>query len=199
MNIRVPISWLREYLKTDVAAKTIANYLSLAGPSVERIEKVGGDQVFDIEVTTNRPDAFSVIGIARETHAILSWENQKSQLVMPQGFNLNLDPDVSNLLTLDVLIRDQSLCPRFTAIVIDNVKIHDSPVYIRNRLQASGIRSVNNIVDISNYLMLELGQPMHTFDFDKIRNHRMILRSAREGEKIKTLDSQLRKLPGGQL
>ena len=100
-----------------------------------------------------------------------------------------------NLLKLDILIKDKSLCPRFTAIVVDNVKIKPSPAYIRSRLETCGIRTINNIVDITNYLMLELGQPMHTFDYDKIKGARMILRSSRENEKITTLDGQVRALP----
>ncbi len=199
MNITVPISWLRDYLKTDVAAKTLATYLTLAGPSVERIEKHGTDLLLDIEVTTNRPDTFSIYGLAREANAILNFENQKSSLVSPQGLNTKLDPDTKNILTLDVLIKDKSLCPRFTAIILNNVKIKPSPAEIRNRLEACGIRAINNIVDISNYVMLELGQPMHTFDFDKIKGAKMILRESRQGEKLKTLDGQTRALPKGTI
>ena len=199
MNIKIPVSWLREYLKTEVAAKTLANYLSLCGPSVERIEKYGQDLLFDIEITSNRPDVYSVFGLAREAYSILSAQNQKASLAQPKGFSLNLEPDVSNLLPLDVIIKNRNLCPRFTAIVIDNVKIKPSPALVRNRLKACGIRPIDNIVDISNYIMLELGQPMHTFDYDKIKGHKMILRPSKEGEKLKTLDGQNRKLPTGSI
>lgn len=199
MNITVPVSWLRDYLKTDVAAKTLANYLSLAGPSVERIDKHKGDLLLEVEVTSNRPDAFSLYGLAREASAILNFEDQKSALVPPQGLNTKLDPDTKDILTLDVLIKDKSLCPRFTAIIVDNVKIGPSPALIKNRLEACGIRAINNIVDITNYVMLELGQPMHAFDFDKIKGAKMILRQSRGGEKIKTLDGQTRTLPAGSI
>ncbi len=199
MNLLVPVSWLRDYLKTDVAAKTLANYLSLAGPSVERIEKRGTDLLLEVEVTSNRPDAFSLYGLAREANAILNFENQKSALIPPKGLDTKLDPDIKDILSLDVLIRDKSLCPRFTAIVLDNVKIGPSPALIKNRLEASGIRAINNIVDISNYIMLELGQPMHTFDFDKIKGAKMALRESKAGEKVKTLDGQIRSLPKGAI
>ncbi len=199
MNIKVPVSWLREYLKTDVTAKTLANALSLSGPSVERTTKQKEDYIFDIEVTTNRPDSLSVFGIAREANAILKAQNLKSNLVEPKGLGLNLDPDVSKPLTLDVVIKNSNLCPRFTAIVINNVKIKTSPAYIHNRLEASGIRAINNIVDISNYLMLELGQPMHTFDYDKIQDSKMTLRESHVGETIKTLDEATHKLPEGAI
>jgi len=169
MNIKVPVSWLREYVKTDVSAKTIANLLSLAGPSVERVTKIGEDWVFEVEVTTNRTDTFSVWGLAREAQAILAWQGQKAQLVEPKGLNLSLEPDTSSSLPLEVIIKDKGLCPRFTAIIAEDMKIKPSPAFMRNRLEAAGIRSINNIVDIANYLMLELGQPMHTFDYDKIK------------------------------
>jgi len=199
MNIRVPVSWLRDYLKANITAKTIANLLSLSGPSIERVEKRGDDYIFDIEVTSNRSDAFSVFGIAREANTILTNENIKSELIPPKGLSLPLEPDRTNPLTLDVKITDHRLCPRFTAIVVDNVKIKPSPALIRKRLESVGIRAINNIVDISNYIMLELGQPMHTFDFDKIKNHKMTLRLSREGEKIKTLDGKVQKLPKGAI
>jgi len=199
MNIKIPISWLRDYLKTDLSAKTLANLLSVHGPSVEKLEKRAQDIIFDIEITANRFDTASIIGIAREAFAILAAQNQKSTLISPKGSNLNLQPERSNPLPLDVVIKDQSLCPRFTAIVVENIKIKPSPAYIKNRLEASGIRSINNIVDISNYLMLELGQPMHTFDYDKIKGAKMILRASKPKEKIKTLDGILRILPEGSI
>lgn len=199
MNILIPVSWLRDYLKTDAAAKTIARDLSLSGPSVERTEKQGDDYIFDIEVTTNRPDAFSVFGIAREANAILTYNKQKSKLLDPEGINLNLDPDTKEKLNLDVTITSQTLCPRFTAIIVSNVKIGPSPAQIRNRLTACDIRPINNIVDITNYVMLETGQPMHAFDYDKIKGAKMTLRASKEGEKITTLDGKPHNLPKGSI
>src|SRR3989344_8766729 len=199
MNIKIPVSWLREYLKTDLAAKTLANYLSLSGPSVEKIEKRGSDYLFDIEITSNRFDVASVFGLAREAHAILSSQNLESTLVTPKGISLNLEPDTARRLSLDVLVKKDSLCPRFAAIVVDNVKVKPSPAYIRSRLEACGIRAINNIVDISNYLMLDMGQPMHTFDYDKVIGAKMILREAEQGEKITTLDGSTRTLPAGSI
>jgi len=199
VNIKIPVSWLRDYLKTDVAAKTLANTLSASGPSVERIDKVKEDYVFDIEVTSNRTDSVSVFGLAREANAILSNLGEKSNLILPKGINLVLEPDTVNILNLDVTIKDLKLCPRFTAIVLDNVKIRPSPAVIQNRLTLSGIRPINNIVDITNYIMLETGQPMHAFDFDKIKGPKMVLRESTEGEKIVTLDKTVRKLPKGSI
>lgn len=199
MNIKIPVSWLHDYLKTDAATKTVANLLSLSGPSVERIQKVKNDYVLEVEVTSNRVDAYSVFGLARETHAILAQNDIKSQLVPPPGLSLKLDPDSKAQAILEVLIKNPSLCRRFTAIVVDNVKIGPSPAYIKNRLALAGIRPINNIVDMSNYLMLELGQPMHTYDFDKIKKSKMIMREAEEGERITTLDGVTRKVPKGTI
>ena len=199
MNIRVPVSWLRDYLKTDLAAKTIANYLTQSGPSVDKVTKYDKDYVFEVEITSNRVDTYSVFGLCREAQAILTYENQKSQLVQPSGLDTSLDPDTKNLLPLDVVIKNRSLCQRFTAIVIDNVKVGPSPAFIKNRLSACGIRPINNIVDITNYIMLELGQPMHTYDYDKVKRARMIMRASVEGEKVITLDNQIRKPPKGSI
>src|SRR3989344_5554492 len=199
MNIKVPVSWLRDYLKTDLAAKTIANYLTISGPSVEKVKKINQDYIFEVEVTSNRPDLFSIFGLAREATAILKHKHHQAQLAQSPGLNLNLEPDIVNPLHLEVNIKNPKLCPRFTAIILDNVKIKPSPAVIRKRLEACGIRAINNIVDISNYIMLELGQPMHTFDYDKIKKNKMILRTAQEGEHIKTLDGKTRKLPQGAI
>lgn len=198
MNIKFPVSWLREYLKTDVATKTIANCLTASGPSVEQMEKIGEDYTFNIEVTSNRPDTASVFGIAREAHAILKSNGQKSQLILPYGLNMNLDPDTSKQFTLDIQVTDSRLCPRFTAVVL-GVTIGQSPARVINRLKMSGVRPVNNIVDITNYIMLETGQPMHAFDFDKITGAKMRLRASKEGEKLTTLDGVKRSLPGGAI
>lgn len=199
MNILVPVSWLRDYLKTEVAAKTIAQLMSLSGPSVEHQEKQGEDFIFNFEVTTNRPDAYSVYGLAREAYAILKNNGQTTKLIEPDGLNLTLQPDVKEKLTLDVKIEETNLCPRFTAIILNNVKIGQSPAVIKNRLQAAGIRPINNIVDISNYVMLELGNPMHMFDYDKIKGAKMNLRKSKKGESIRTLDAQNHKLPEGSI
>lgn len=198
MNLFVPLSWLRDYLKTDVAAKTVREQLSLCGPSVEREEKRKEDTIFDVEITTNRPDAFSVYGLAREASAILNWHGAKATLIPPTGLNDPTTPQTKQLLKLEVKV-DPKLCPRFTAIVLDNIKIAPSPAIIKNRLEACGIRSVNNIVDISNYVMLELGNPMHMFDYDKVKEAKMDLRQSLKGESIRTLDGQNRKLPEGTI
>ncbi|TSC53473.1 MAG: Phenylalanine--tRNA ligase beta subunit, partial [Microgenomates group bacterium LiPW_31] len=197
MNILVPDSWLREHLKTKAKVAQIAEYLSLCSQSVEKTTKVDDDWVYEIEVTTNRPDCFSVYGIARELNAILPRFKIATKL-RSLSTNHHSSP-IKNGLPLEVKIANPSLCPRFTALIFDDINIKPSPKIVQERLEKSGIRALNNVVDISNYLMLELGQPMHTFDYDKIGGAKMILRESAGGEKITTLDGQTRPLPDGAI
>ncbi len=199
MDIKILDSWLRDYLKTEAKPEEIGRFLSLSSQSVERITKTHThDFIYDIEVTTNRPDAFSVYGIARELSAVLPRHGLKTKLLPVPGTEKTI-PKVKISLPLKVKITDHSLVPRFTALVFNNVQIKPSPKVVQERLEASGIRSLNNVIDISNYLMLELGQPMHTFDYDKILKAEMIVRQAKAGEKIITLDGQTRQLPPGTI
>jgi len=197
MNILILDSWLKEHLKTKASVKQIGEYLSLCSQSVEKIDKAGNDWLYDIEITTNRPDCLSVYGLARELAVILPRFNLPAKL-LPLETKHELNKSEEKL-PLEVKITKPSLCPRFTALIFDQVVIKPSPKIVQERLEKSGIRAINNVVDISNYLMLELGSPMHTFDYDKIKNHKMILRESAGGEKITTLDGQVRPLPDGTM
>ena len=197
MNILILDSWLKEHLKTKASVKQIGEYLSLCSQSVEKIEKTDNDWLYDIEITTNRPDCLSVYGLARELAVILPRFNLPAKL-LPLETKHELNKSEEEL-PLEVKITKPSLCPRFTALIFDKVVIKPSPKIVQERLEKSGIRAINNVVDISNYLMLELGSPMHTFDYDKIKNHKMILRESAGGEKITTLDGQVRPLPDGTM
>jgi len=194
MNILVPQNWLKDYVKTDAKTADIANALSLHAFSVEKIiEMPGGESVFEIEITPNRGDALSVLGIARELRALLprlgfkaDWQEVK-----------NKEISEVDKLKLDVQIADKSLVPRFCALVLEDVQIKDSPDFMKERLEAVGQRPLNNIIDITNYLMFDKGQPMHAFDYDKIKGAKMILRESKKGEKLVTLDGATRELPAG--
>jgi len=212
MNIRITYNWLLEYLDTDATPDQVREYLSLCGPSIESVEKVNNDFVFDIEVISNRIDYASVLGIAQEAIAILPMFGKKAT------FKINplKEYKYKNIVfpekvghggpTLQIKIVDPKLCPRFTAVVIENVKIAPSPKFISERLITCGIKSINNVIDISNYLMLALGQPVHTFDYDQIKNQTMIMRESlpagrqeKKGERIITLDGREIVLPGGDI
>jgi phenylalanyl-tRNA synthetase beta chain len=200
MNIKITDKWLRDYLDTDAKPLELQKYLSLCGPSVERIEDYEDDKAYDIEITSNRIDTASVIGIAQEAVAILPMFGKKANLKINPLLQFKLSSVTKNESSpLTVEIKEPDLCSRFTAILFDKIKIGPSPEFITKRLNAVGIKSINNVVDISNYLMVTLGQPVHTFDFDKIGKGKMIMRLSRKGEKLTTLDEKEITLPGGDI
>lgn len=201
MNILIPDSWLREYLETKATPKQIKEYLSLCGPSVERIHEVNGDVIYDIEMTTNRPDAMSVIGIAREAAAILPRFGIAAKLLKDPYTEPKRGSTPAKHFTKTLTIKtDPALNPRWTSIVFKDVTVKPSPDWLKKKLEVTGIRSLNNIIDVTNYLMRAYGQPAHAFDFDAIadkENHAtMILRLSKKGEKLTTLDGKVHTLPG---
>lgn len=186
MNILIPDSWLRQYLKTDATPAQLQEYLSLCGPSVEKVTKVTDDFIYDIEITTNRIDMVSVYGIAREASAILPRFGIRAHLLP-----LKLSKPTKPHQELPIEIKDPDhLCDRLLAVVLDNLNIGQSPVFLKDRLEKAGIRSLNNIIDITNYVMLEVGHPCHVFDYDRIKKKKLILRKAKKGEKLITLDNK---------
>lgn len=195
MNIKIPNSWLREYLKTEATPEKIAEVLSLTSVSVERLEKIENDFVYDIEVTTNRPDVMSVIGVAREAAASLSQFGIKAEFVDHKPKKETAK--ILNPLPINIKNND-SLVNRVCAVVIE-VEIKESPDYVKKRLEACSIRSLNNVIDITNYVMREIGHPTHVFDYDRLLNHTVIIREAKKGEKITTLDKKTHILLGGDI
>ena len=150
------------------------------------------DSIVEFEITPNRPDCLSVIGLAREASATFK-RPLKLHTPEPHGCG----GSIADLVDID--IEDGDLCPRYTARMVKNVKIAPSPRWMRERLRNSGVRPINNIVDITNYVMLEYGQPMHAFDFSCVEGGHIIVRTAREGETIRTLDGNERKLTPNML
>ena len=150
------------------------------------------DSIVEFEITPNRPDCLSVIGLAREASATF-----KRPLKLHEPEPHGCGGSIADLVDID--IEDGDLCPRYTARMVKNVKIAPSPRWMRERLRASGVRPINNIVDITNYVMLEYGQPMHAFDFSCVEGGHIIVRTAREGETIQTLDGNERKLTPNML
>lgn len=151
------------------------------------------DNVVEFEITSNRPDCLSIIGLARESAVTLGTTFKKPLVAVKE----EAGGDINNLTSIEV--KDPELCPRYSARVIKDVKVEPSPAWMQRRLSAAGMRPINNIVDIANYVMLEYGQPMHTFDFDKLQGSKIIVRAAKEGEVIKTLDGQDRNLDADML
>src|SRR3990167_7297737 len=202
MNIKITYNWLLEYLDTDASPYELQKYLSLCGPSVEQVNKIGDDYVLDIEITSNRVDMASVFGIALEASAILPQFGKKAKLktnpLKEYTFN-SANLEGSDNKKLDIKIQNPKLISRFTAIVLSNIDIKPAPDIIKKRLQMIDIKSINNIIDISNYLMVALGQPTHMFDFDQVAGGTMILRESKKGEKLVTLDDKEVALPGGDI
>ncbi len=195
MNIKILDSWLRDYVETKATPFEIAKNLSLSSVSVERVEKYGKDFVYDIEVTTNRADLMSVVGIARECAAILPRFGIKTSFTYTPQEPPKEIPHEKFPINIRI---DPHLVSRICAVVME-VHVTDSPKYIQERLKASGIRSLNNLVDITNYVMREIGHPTHVFDYDRLNTKDLFIRLSRKGEKIVTLDKQERILKGGDI
>ena len=145
------------------------------------------DVVFEYEITSNRVDCYSVVGIAREAAATF-----RKTFCPPQVTLTGNDEDVNDY--IKVTVKDTDLCPRYCARVVKNIKIGPSPKWMQRRLASVGIRPINNLVDITNYVMEEYGQPMHAYDLDTIAGHEIIVKRAEEGEKFTTLDGQERQM-----
>src|SRR3989344_4393825 len=202
MNIKITYNWLLEYLDTDANPYELQKYLSLCGPSVETVQKIGDsakggltDYVLGIEITSNRVDMASVMGIAREAQAILPQFGKKAKLKKKE-LPLLTKPDKE----LPIKITDPGgTANRILGIVMDNVTIGESPNYIKKRLEYAGIRSLNNIVDVTNYVMLEIGHPAHVFDYDRIPSKQLTFRISKKGEKIISLEDKTYSLPGDDI
>jgi len=162
-------------------------------PGTDIKEYLGmNDTVMEFEITSNRPDCFSIIGLARESAATFGTSFRIPEVVVKE-----LGGPIDGKASVEIKAPD--LCPRYAARIVENVKIEPSPRWMQERLKAAGVRPINNIVDITNYVMLEYGQPMHAFDLENLKGHSIIVRRAEAGEKIRTLDGQDRELDTSML
>jgi phenylalanyl-tRNA synthetase beta chain len=185
--MKVVYNWLKEFVEVKASPEDLRARLSLVGIAVDAIDETVAGPVLDAEITANRPDCLGHLGIAREVAAI---------------YRVPLKPLHPNLKEITekaagatrVEIEAPELCGRFTARVIRGVKVQPSTDWLRQRLEAIGEKSINNVVDVTNYVMFELGHPLHAFDFDKLAEHQLVVRRAQPGEKIKTLDGGEHKL-----
>ncbi|HZO84969.1 MAG TPA: phenylalanine--tRNA ligase subunit beta, partial [Verrucomicrobiae bacterium] len=161
-------------------------------PFAEHLGRTGSDVIYDLEVTPNRPDLNSVIGIAREISAVTG-----NPLKIPDPVPQEKGEPAEKFVR--VRIDNTELCPRYTARVIHGVKVGPSPTWLRERLERVGVRSISNVVDVTNYVMLEIGQPLHAFDYHLLSTPEIIVRNAAEGEEFTTIDGQKRKLTSEML
>jgi phenylalanyl-tRNA synthetase beta chain len=191
--MKVVYNWLKDFVDVTATPDDLASRLALSGTNIGGVEKGAHGAVIDAEVSSNRPDSLSHYGIAREISAVYKLPLKP----VPQAKLAESTAAGKASDAVKVEIQSPELCGRFTARVIRGVKIAPSPSWLRERLEASGVASISNIVDATNYVMLELGQPTHAYDYDKIRDHRIVVRTSRAGEKIRTLDGVERTIDAG--
>lgn len=183
--MRITYSWLKRFLpELDLSPEQLARTLTFIGLEVEKFENIEDDWAFEVDVTSNRPDCLSALGIAREVAAAL-----RLNLVLPEPAPPFNGPETSEL--TDVVVLEPRLCPRYSAHLILDVRIGPSPEWLAKSLEAVGIRPVNNVVDATNYVTMELGQPLHAFDFDRLYERRIVVRRARAGEEIRAIDGRI--------
>ncbi|MFA6186661.1 MAG: phenylalanine--tRNA ligase subunit beta [Phycisphaerae bacterium] len=180
--MKISLNWLKDYVPITQTAEQLSEMLSNLGFPTESIESVGDDTVIDFEITSNRGDCLSHIGIAREIAAATGKELKQPAV----KFEMTTKKDINSLIAVEIAA--PQLCGRYTARLIEGVKVGPSPEWMVKRLEAIGLRSVNNVVDATNYAMMETGQPPHAFDYDKIKGHKIIVRNAQASEKIVSID-----------
>lgn len=186
--MKLSLNWLKDYLDIEKTPEELAEDLSLFGHEVETIEKTSSDTIFNLEITPNRGDCLSVLGLAREIAALYERKVKSEKLKVEES---RVDKNIQ------MSVADPEICPRYTARVVDNVEIKQSPEWLRKRLESYGFRAVNNIVDITNFVMVAMGQPLHAFDYDKIQNGQIDIFTIKNTEELVTLDSKKRILPEG--
>ncbi|MFL6332085.1 MAG: phenylalanine--tRNA ligase subunit beta [Pyrinomonadaceae bacterium] len=188
----ISYNWLRELADVSLPPRELAERLTMAGLAVDAVKEAGDDFVLEFDLTSNRPDCLSHLGIARETAALTG-----ATLRLPDLSVRNVGGLAEQFTAVE--IEDARLCPRYAARVVRGVQIAPSPEWLVKRLQAIGQRPINNVADITNFVMHELGQPLHAFDLAKLSEFRIVVRRARAGEKLKTLDGVERELDGRTL
>jgi len=183
--MKVSYNWLKEYIDITLDPGKLAHLLTMAGVNVASWHRIEGDYIFEFEITANRPDCLSIIGIAREISAVL-----EKKLKVPKEIQKGRKIKLTNKenLPISVKIKDPDLCYRYSARIIKDVEVKESPDWLKERIISAGLRPVNNIVDITNFVLFETGQPMHAFDLDKIKGD-ILIRRAKKGEKIIGIDS----------
>jgi phenylalanyl-tRNA synthetase beta chain len=191
--MKVSLLWLQEFLDLKASEAEIANTLTLAGLEEEGVSHVAGDTIFDIALTPNLGHCMSILGVARELATFFDIPLKERALSVQESEGDRLETLVS------VDVQDPEGCPRYGCRLVENVKVAPSPQWLVDRLEACGLRSVSNIVDVTNYVMLELGQPMHGFDFDKIEGGKIIVTSSASYSELETLDEEVREIPNHTL
>lgn len=177
-------SWLKEYVPLDMSTDDLTDRLTMTGLNLEGIENVNGETVIDLEVTSNRPDCLGHIGVAREISVIF---DKRKPLTIPEATVATVAEKTASATSVAI---ESEHCHQYIARVIRGVKIGPSPDWLQERLKSVGVAAINNVVDITNFVMLECGQPLHAFDFDKLDGKKIVVRQAAKGEKITAIDQK---------
>src|SRR3569832_599316 len=184
--------WLKELTHTRLSPAELRERLTMVGLAIDAVDEHNGDAVLDVEVPSNRPDCLSHVGVAREVSVI-----EKGELRLPASEPPKAEGRAADFTSVE--IKDPDLCPRYAARLVRGVKIGPSPDWLVKRLETIGQRPINNVADITNYVLHELGQPLHAFDFEKLDGRRIVVRRAHGSEKLKTLDGVERTLTNDML
>ncbi|MGC8643378.1 MAG: phenylalanine--tRNA ligase subunit beta, partial [Isosphaeraceae bacterium] len=176
-------NWLTDYIRLDMPVDVLTERLALTGLNHESTSEVGGDLAIDLEVTSNRSDCLGHLGIVREIGVVFG-----KPMRIPPALPAASGPGVETRTAVAVECPD--LCPRFTARVVSGVRVGESPWWLRKRLETIGVRPISNIVDVTNYVMFECGQPLHAYDLDRLVEHRLIVRRARAGETLTAINGR---------
>lgn len=190
--MRILLSWLEDFVEIKESPRELADALTMAGMAVDAVESEAGETVFEFDITSNRPDAMNHLGMAREVAAIY-----RRPLRPPSAACAESGPPAASKASVE--IQDPDACVRYVGRVFTEVEVRPSPDWMRRRLELCGIRSINNLADLTNYVLLEIGQPTHAFDLDRLAGAAIVVRRARDGEKLVTLDGEHRDLTGGHL
>ena len=188
----ISYNWLREIIATKLDARTLAERLTMVGLTVDTVHAAADDFVIEVDLTSNRPDCLSHFGVAREVAVF-----ESGAVKLPEGKPFASEGRTSELTSVEV--EDARVCSRYAARIVRGVRVAPSPAWLAERLTLLGSRPINNVTDITNYVLHELGQPLHAFDFAKLDEQRIVVRQARAGETLTTLDDVERELDGRML
>ena len=190
--MKISQDWIREYVAVDLPKQELVDKLTMIGWVPETVEEKDGDLVLDLETYANRPDTLGHLGVAREIGALLGLPLLEKDWPVTELAEATTD-------VADVQIAAEALCPRYCGLVVRGVPVGPSPEWLRRRLEAMGLRPINNVVDVSNYVLFATGQPIHTFDFGRLGGGRVIVRKAKRGETIVDLDGRTHELASEML
>jgi len=190
--MKLPLTWLKDFISYRCSSEELARRLTLGGFEIEGQEQIQGDTVFEVNVTPNRGDGLSVLGIAREVSALLNLPLKQKKSLLKTTFK-KVHPKIK------ISLKSSKKCPRYAMAILKDVRVGKSPEWMVKRLEQVGLRSINNVVDVTNYILMETGHPLHAFDLKKIRGGVVSVREAQSGEILQTLNGQKHELISSDL